>query len=75
MLNVEELPVAGRRWRSSLGEPVPELFGGGVDYPSVVRGRRRRVSGQHGPLCVLEAKRENRDPYDAKEQGRGYAES
>jgi type I restriction enzyme R subunit len=26
-------------------------------------------------LCVLEAKRENIDPYDAKEQARGYAES
>ena len=24
-------------------------------------------------LCVLEAKRENVDPYDAKEQARGYA--
>src|SRR5450631_2642078 len=26
-------------------------------------------------LCVLEAKRENVDPYDAKEQARGYAEN
>src|SRR5213594_3818809 len=26
-------------------------------------------------LCVLEAKREDLDPYDAKEQGRGYAEN
>src|SRR5271167_64308 len=26
-------------------------------------------------LCVLEAKRENIDPYDAKEQARGYAEN
>lgn len=26
-------------------------------------------------LCVLEAKRENLDPYDAKEQARGYAEN
>ena len=26
-------------------------------------------------LCVLEAKREDHDPYDAKEQGRGYAEN
>jgi predicted type IV restriction endonuclease len=25
-------------------------------------------------LCVLEAKREDLDPYDAKEQARGYAE-
>ena len=24
-------------------------------------------------LCVLEAKRENLDPYDAKEQARGYS--
>jgi type I restriction enzyme R subunit len=33
------------------------------------------LSGQRGPLCVLEAKREDRDPYDAKEQARGYAEN
>ena len=26
-------------------------------------------------LCVLEAKREDIDPYDAKEQARGYAEN
>src|SRR5438552_16011922 len=26
-------------------------------------------------LCVLEAKREDVDPYDAKEQARGYAEN
>ena len=32
------------------------------------------LSGQRGPLCVVEAKREDLDPYDAKEQGRGYAE-
>jgi type I restriction enzyme R subunit len=31
--------------------------------------------GAHGPLCVLEAKREDLDPYDAKEQARGYAEN
>src|SRR5450759_4579200 len=31
--------------------------------------------GPHGPICVLEAKREDADPYDAKEQGRGYAEN
>lgn len=31
--------------------------------------------GPHGPLCVLEAKREDADPYDAKEQARGYAEN
>src|SRR6202142_860284 len=29
----------------------------------------------HGPLCVLEAKREDKDPYEAKEQARGYAEN
>ncbi len=28
-----------------------------------------------GALCVLEAKREDVDPYDAKEQARGYAEN
>src|SRR6266704_1563201 len=33
------------------------------------------LAGQRGPLCVLEAKREDLDPYDAKEQARGYAEN
>jgi type I restriction enzyme R subunit len=33
------------------------------------------LSGQRGPLSILEAKREGLDPYDAKEQGRGYAEN
>lgn len=33
------------------------------------------LSGKRGPICVLEAKREDLDPYDAKEQGRGYAEN
>src|SRR6266498_237298 len=28
-----------------------------------------------GVLCVLEAKKEDKDPYDAKEQARGYAEN
>src|ERR1019366_1653750 len=28
------------------------------------------LGGQRGPLCVLEAKREDVDPYDAKEQNR-----
>jgi type I site-specific restriction endonuclease len=27
------------------------------------------------PLCVVEAKREDVDPYDAKEQARGYTEN
>src|SRR5512138_800769 len=31
--------------------------------------------GPHGPLCVLEAKKEDVDPYEAKEQARGYAEN
>jgi len=31
--------------------------------------------GERGPLCVLEAKRPDLDPYDAKEQARGYAEN
>jgi type I restriction enzyme R subunit len=31
--------------------------------------------GQYGPLCVLEAKKEEVDPYEAKEQARGYAEN
>ena len=33
------------------------------------------LCGKRGPLCVLEAKREDVDPYDAKEQARGYAEN
>src|SRR5207245_5648565 len=33
------------------------------------------LRGQHGPLCVLEAKRQDLDPYDAKDQARGYAEN
>jgi type I restriction enzyme R subunit len=33
------------------------------------------LSGERGPLCVLEAKREDLDPYDAKEQARGYADN
>ena len=33
------------------------------------------LGGQRGPLCVVEAKREDVDPYDAKEQARGYAEN
>ena len=33
------------------------------------------LGGQRGPLSVLEAKREDEDPYDAKEQARGYAEN
>ena len=31
--------------------------------------------GKAGPLCVLEAKRPDLDPYDAKDQARGYAEN
>jgi type I restriction enzyme R subunit len=33
------------------------------------------LSGQRGSLCVLEAKREEVDPYDAKDQARGYAKN
>lgn len=33
------------------------------------------LSGARGPLCVLEAKRPDLDPYEAKEQARGYAEN
>ena len=41
-----------------------------------VTGRSDYVlSGKRGPLCVLEAKREDLDPYEAKEQARGYAEN
>lgn len=31
--------------------------------------------GKNGPLCVLEAKRPDLDPYDARDQARGYAEN
>jgi type I site-specific restriction endonuclease len=40
---------------------------GRADY--LLKDRNGRI------LCVLEAKREDKDPYDAKEQGRGYAEN
>ena len=30
--------------------------------------------GPNGPLCVLEAKNPDKDPYDAKEQARDYAD-
>jgi len=33
------------------------------------------LGGQRGPLCVLEAKREDVDPYEAKGQAKGYAEN
>jgi len=33
------------------------------------------LNGERGPLSVLEGKREDLDPYDAKEQARGYAEN
>ena len=33
------------------------------------------LKGKYGPLCVVEAKSEDKDPYDAKEQARGYAEN
>ncbi len=33
------------------------------------------LNGQFGPLCVLEAKKPDYEPYDAKEQARGYAEN
>lgn len=41
-------------------------LGGRADYV---------LSGERGPLAVLEAKKETVDPYDAKEQARGYAEN
>ena len=40
---------------------------GRADY--LLKDRNGRV------ICVLEAKREDKDPYDAKEQARGYAEN
>jgi type I restriction enzyme R subunit len=44
-----------------------QLANGRADY--LLRDKLGRV------LCVLEAKRESVDPYDAKEQARGYAEN
>lgn len=44
-----------------------QLDGGRADY--LLRDKLGRT------LCVLEAKREDVDPYDAKEQARGYAEN
>src|SRR5258708_3020744 len=43
------------------------IANGRADY--LLKDRLGRV------LCVLEAKREDLDPYDAKEQARGYAET
>lgn len=40
---------------------------GRADY--LLKDRNGRV------ICILEAKREDKDPYDAKEQARGYAEN
>ena len=33
------------------------------------------MKGKNGPLCVLEAKAEHLDPYDARELARGYADN
>src|SRR5690349_15295829 len=44
-----------------------QLANGRADY--LLKDKLGRV------LCVLEAKRESVDPYDAKEQARGYAEN
>lgn len=33
------------------------------------------LKGKNGPLCVIEAKRKDIDPYDAKTQAQGYAEN
>jgi len=43
---------------------------------STATGRADYVlKGSHGPICVVEAKSDDKDPYDAKEQARGYAEN
>jgi len=60
-----------------------EFSGWNLLHPKEVRfelssanGRADYVlSGPRGPLAVLEAKKEDADPYDAKEQARGYAEN
>jgi type I site-specific restriction endonuclease len=48
---------------------VFELHGGAGRADYVLKDHLGRT------LCVLEAKRESLDPYDAKEQARGYAEN
>jgi type I site-specific restriction endonuclease len=48
-----------------------------VRFETRARGRADYVllDNKGMALCVLEAKREDHDPYDAKEQARGYAEN
>src|ERR1019366_10812788 len=48
---------------------VFELHGGAGRADYLLKNKLGRT------LCVLEAKREDLDPYDAKEQARGYAEN
>jgi type I site-specific restriction endonuclease len=48
---------------------VFELHGGAGRSDYLLKDKLGRT------LCVLEAKRETLDPYDAKEQARGYAEN
>jgi type I site-specific restriction endonuclease len=51
-----------------VSHPLVDLsLGGRADY--LLRDSLGRM------LCVLEAKREDLDPYDAKEQARVYAEN
>lgn len=61
-----------------------EASGWDLQDPQQVRFEQHNVSGRADYLlidelgrvtCVLEAKREDLDPYDAKEQARGYAEN
>jgi len=58
--------------------------GWNLEDPAQVRLEHHTASGrtdyllldEYGrPACVLEAKRDDHDPYDAKEQARGYAEN
>jgi type I restriction enzyme R subunit len=59
-----------------------EASGWNLLDPHQVRFELRGIDGRRadyvlgvprGPICVLEAKREDEDPYDAKEQAHGYA--
>lgn len=76
-------PVLNEAFSRVLIDKALEFSGWNLLNPKEVRfemtgssGRADYVlSGPRGPLAVLEAKKEDLDPYDAKEQARGYAEN
>jgi type I restriction enzyme R subunit len=77
------MPHAPEAFSRILIDKALEFSGWNLLKPEQVRfelngvtGRADYVlSGQRGPLCVVEAKRQDLDPYDSKEQARGYAEN